>query len=362
MFLQIIQFLEVLIIVQSSIFVLYLMFSPSTKQTSNRLLSAFLGIVIFHMVANLLIYQNIHVLNVLSTSLRFLTGPVLYWYTLTVISEKKVRFGSREILHLIPFFWNLLFVSFGLFAPRILIVIGVNLSVIIYMYVAYQRVKSYQQMVEQTRSIDSKTSLQWLQYLFIVLSIITVFDVLNNMLFRADFWPLMPMVSVEIVLLYYLVNSMVYKGLRQPTLFSGLSDEEYAISIEKKEKYAASTVSGAELECYKRELEHLMERKKPYLDPDLTLNSLAKQMSVSTKVLSQVINAMFNKNFSEYINHYRVREFLQIFEESEDQKLTILEVLFDVGFNSKSSFYKAFKLITHQTPKEYLKGKTKQLS
>jgi len=95
--------------------------------------------------------------------------------------------------------------------------------------------------------------------------------------------------------------------------------------------------------------EHL-SKNKPFLEPDLTLNELAEQMQISSRQLSTLINIELGKSFFDLINGYRIEEAKRILKESQDSKLTVLEVMYDVGFNSKSSFNTAFKKYTGTTP------------
>ena len=98
-----------------------------------------------------------------------------------------------------------------------------------------------------------------------------------------------------------------------------------------------------------------MQKDKLFLNPDLSLDTLAAKLDVTSKKLSQTINETFNQNFFEYINTYRIEEAKQIFENTSDSRLTVLEVMYDCGFNSKSSFNTIFKAKTGITPSEYKK-------
>ncbi|CAM1370488.1 helix-turn-helix domain-containing protein [Tenacibaculum xiamenense] len=97
-----------------------------------------------------------------------------------------------------------------------------------------------------------------------------------------------------------------------------------------------------------------MEIEKLFLNNELTLTELAKNLEVKSNHLSQVINERENKNFYNYINTLRVNEFLQIHKAPENKNLTILAMALNCGFKSKSTFNKHFKLITGKTPKDYI--------
>jgi AraC-like DNA-binding protein len=98
-----------------------------------------------------------------------------------------------------------------------------------------------------------------------------------------------------------------------------------------------------------------MEIEKPYLIPSITINELAKKLLIQSRHLSQVTNESLKQSFFDFINSYRVEEAKQIMLDSSSGKRTILQVLFGVGFNSKSAFNSAFKKHTRMIPTEFKK-------
>ena len=122
-----------------------------------------------------------------------------------------------------------------------------------------------------------------------------------------------------------------------------------------KRKYKKSLLDKDLLEQYKSQLEQLMSNKKPFLDPNLTLRSLAQIMEIPPNHLSQLLNEGFDKNFAEYINSYRVETFKAKAADPAQQHLTILALAYDSGFNSKTVFNTFFKKMTGKTPKAYWK-------
>ncbi len=102
----------------------------------------------------------------------------------------------------------------------------------------------------------------------------------------------------------------------------------------------------------KTALEKHMETAKPFLDPLIKLDDLAAQMTWQRHELSAVINRGFGKNFFDFINSYRVREFIAQ-KQKAARPLGTLELAYAVGFNSKSAFNRAFKKETGESPKNY---------
>ncbi len=106
----------------------------------------------------------------------------------------------------------------------------------------------------------------------------------------------------------------------------------------------------------KGKLLDLIATEKPFLNPDLSLRSLAEQLGIHANQLSWLLNAGFGKNFNEFINHYRLEAFKQMARLPEHAHLTIMAMAYDCGFNSKTVFNTTFKKETGLTPKQFLNG------
>jgi AraC-like DNA-binding protein len=82
---------------------------------------------------------------------------------------------------------------------------------------------------------------------------------------------------------------------------------------------------------------------------------LAQKLKTNTSVLSATINSNFGKNFNDFVNEYRVKEFKKQIKLPQNQNYTLLAVAFDCGFNSKATFNRAFKKFTGQSPSRFEK-------
>jgi AraC-like DNA-binding protein len=102
-------------------------------------------------------------------------------------------------------------------------------------------------------------------------------------------------------------------------------------------------------------LNELMESEKPYRHPDLSVSHLAEMLGTRPHVLSRVINDHFHKNFRDFVNTYRVEEFISLANNQQYKHYTFLALAQEVGFNSKSTFNLAFKKLTRQNPRAYFK-------
>jgi len=121
-------------------------------------------------------------------------------------------------------------------------------------------------------------------------------------------------------------------------------------------KYKQSLLSDDEVKRYSADLEQIMTDYKLYLNPDLSLKDLASYLELPANYASQLLNQGFNKNFSEYINTFRLNDFKERVLLKENSGLTIMAVAYDSGFNSKTVFNTFFKKTEGVTPNTYLKN------
>ena len=117
-------------------------------------------------------------------------------------------------------------------------------------------------------------------------------------------------------------------------------------------KYAQSNLSKEEADKINRNLIDYLNNNEVYLEPDLSIQRLAKLIGTKPNYLSQVINQYYNKHFRDFINSYRIEKAKELLQNTD---LIIEAIAYDTGFNSTSTFYTAFKKETGMTPKQFRK-------
>lgn len=100
-------------------------------------------------------------------------------------------------------------------------------------------------------------------------------------------------------------------------------------------------------------LRHQMKINRFYLDEELSLNSLAKELGISIHELSKIINTGLRKNFNDFVNEFRIQDVTRKMRDPAYDRLTLLGIAYDCGFNSKTTFNRAFKQIAGKSPAEY---------
>ncbi|QJQ97559.1 AraC family transcriptional regulator [Halomonas sp. PGE1] len=149
---------------------------------------------------------------------------------------------------------------------------------------------------------------------------------------------------------FLFINYLLIHALRQPGIFSGLSAEE--VQLAESEAPGRAALVSAENAALLRHLDRHMAEARPYLDANLSVDQLARQLGVPSRELSRAINEGLGKNFFELVSDYRIAEARRQLEAAE-AGTTILQVMYDSGFNSKSVFNTAFKKATGMTPSAY---------
>jgi AraC-like DNA-binding protein len=283
----------------------------------------------------------------------FLTGPFIYFYVNSFLKKKDV-FDYRISGHFLPFTGAVLFLliyytnldNFVIWKSIIdlydtVLILAHNL---VYIVLSLLSMKSttislrgfYKNILISSHNI-------WLQVLLIGFIVIWIVD-LNSfalyMIVKRPGWCAYT-VSIYALVAFIFINTIMFFLLFKPDVYCIIA------------KYKNNKLTEPDKSEYQQKLVSYMESHKPYLNPEITLESLAGEIGVNPRILSQIINETFKKNFKSYILEYRIRESMQLLADSKYRKLTVLEILYQVGFNSKSAFNNQFKLYTRLTPLEY---------
>ena len=157
---------------------------------------------------------------------------------------------------------------------------------------------------------------------------------------------------VSDLLFFCLIYSISMAQWRYPKLF--IIDELISISANEKEIKTKSELFDSDTR--KSLLDNVlgfMNDKQPYLDNDLTLDTLAKSIGLSSHHLSEILNKQANKNFYQFVNEYRIKFICERIVVEPNSK--ILDLAMAAGFSSKSTFNAVFKQMKGVTPSQYRK-------
>jgi len=147
--------------------------------------------------------------------------------------------------------------------------------------------------------------------------------------------------DIEAVIFSLAVYAMLYAELR----FGVITRSHHAGSVERV----------SQDDPMLQRLRRAMEVERLYLDPSLSLPSLAKALKLSRQHVSKLLNAGIGASFNDYVNRLRVEEVRRLLALPDGASRKIGQLGFDCGFNSSSVFYAAFRKFTGKTPSEYVK-------
>ncbi len=129
---------------------------------------------------------------------------------------------------------------------------------------------------------------------------------------------------------------------------------EYLLIIRleaERVRYVRSQIHNLNADLIVKQLQEIMRTKKAYRNENISLKALAAELSITPHQLSEIINSRLNTSFYMMVNEYRIMEARDLLIRLPER--TILAVAYDVGFNSSSAFYNAFKQIVGVTPTHY---------
>jgi len=360
-----------LIVFQFLFFGIYLITYKKGKPISNLLFATFLFANALVFLNNIFYYYQSGIMKLsphlfeVGSSFMFLVPPALYFYTISILYY-DFKFAKVHLIHLIPFILDFIFVSFKFHfhnsdLKRELLVMGsvytetefwirsnvLHFLVFGYIIAALIAIRKYRMKILNTFSYKERIGMSWLSSILIWYFLIEFIYTTKHLVFLAvgHYYEIL----IAIAKCSYLAFSVfvVYKGLKQPEIFNGIEENG------KKQKYKKYLLAESQREYYLQKLLAYMEAEKPYLNPFLSMPELAEKIPMTPHYLSQIINDSLNKNFFDFINSYRIRESQKLLMDMSNHKRTILNILYETGFNSKSVFNESFKKHTGMTPSEF---------
>lgn len=344
---------------QALFFGIYLYFSPSENKIQKRSLAFFILILSYNGFETLNwsseLGRYLFIFDIFPYVLVFGLGPSIYLYVRSFRTAITITKPWRHYL----FVWVAFFIRSGLlillliqakgglFFPFLHPVAGWSaaiaepLSVIVFTVYWIFAIREYRQLLPEEKSLAGK----WLKTLLIlmgILSFLWICTVVSPFIFNiAD--EKYYVIEVALVIFIYWIGYTGY--LRTRIIY---------ITQQKKTQSYFDNLSTAEIEDCMAALQKAMETDKLYLDPELTITSLATHIGVNPKTLSAVLNQGLQKGFSEYVNAWRVEAVKQMILDPGKRHMTITGMAYDCGFNSQPTFQRAFKTVTGKTPRDFM--------
>lgn len=318
----------------------------------------------------------------------FLLPPVLYFYFKTLL-DKSFQFSKKDYIHFIPAAIYLIYSIVIFFTDKVIFneyyfyadskdkdfstwyqIAGlISLS-----YYLIESLKTYykyktitQNMVSFADSVMFNWAKRFLVAFLLLIAIRIAFFIVNPEWdeFGKKFWYYV----CFSILFYYMSISGYTNSILSATsfrdsplnfdadlIFEADNHNEIGlpISIPVNDNLTEDKNEIPDFDLWKEKIETLMLVDKMYENPELVISDLSNVLETHSKKISQVINQGFNMNFNDFVNLYRIKAVIQKIEEGEHTIQTLLSLAFECGFNSKSTFNRAFKRSTSLSPKEYI--------
>ena len=349
---------------------------PDKKRGSGILLNIFLLSIAVSTGCLLLLWNDavrtfqffdIYLLPYFLCSALLLKGPTLYLYV-CAITQHSFRFRRHHLLHFLPVamcaMWLLSFQlnSYDLRfavegnAERVSLVNSVwyfvKLVPLVYVVIAIFVLRSYLTELKNQYSYFSPTEPSWL----IILTLSFLFSWSLTFVIHVVAQFVGPAVAdrfgiIENYVTFILINALfIYSVVFAHQLLTTKVVVEIA-----KDKIEEKLTSSAILKVQKG-----MEIDKLFLKHNLNIDQFSKRIELPVKEVSAVINKHYETNFFEFMNKYRVEEAKRLLSDPEYANVTILDILLQAGFNSKSAFHRFFNRLVGVSPTEFRKLNQRQ--
>lgn len=164
-------------------------------------------------------------------------------------------------------------------------------------------------------------------------------------------------IGLIVVLVFLLILGIQYK--QKICAFRELVHKNQELirnESNSERKYEKSNLQNEEMEKLVLNVKTKMNEEKVFLNPGININELSKELNTNSKYLSQAINSIYNVNFNNFVNQYRIKEAQKLLSDKEKNILSIEGIATSVGFNSKATFNTAFRKYTGVTPSFYKKS------
>ncbi|NER12113.1 helix-turn-helix domain-containing protein [Leptobacterium flavescens] len=225
------------------------------------------------------------------------------------------------------------------------------ISISAYLFISNRLLNYYKKNEEQELSFN-QTIIKYVEIMLICLWVYMIFWLLGIIERFVIKLPIDIRMIWDISCLIFGIQIYIvgFYNLKHPEVFKIRFPSKNGDMSKRKNKLDENEISKIQ-----NLVDVFFKEEKGYRRPELSLAILANEINTTTNKLSWVLNNIYKKTFYELVNEYRVEDFSQRINENAHKEFTLISIAYEVGFNSKSTFYKAFKEVKKITPSEYIK-------
>ncbi|KIC62187.1 helix-turn-helix domain-containing protein [Chryseobacterium taiwanense] len=366
-------FLEVIAAIAvfvSLLLAVFLLTAKTERKLENRLFAAFLIINAIDISGLFMhLFTDSYNLKAFKISAYLLVMPLFYLYV-NAVCYSDFTLKRKHLLHLIPFIIANLILVPRLFlaegaakesffkemwhSPEMFIYQAIaELQYFFYIIAVFLILKKYKKIYLENYTNPNTLLYKWLSQLTMIFLFIHLCIIIKNIVRYTQDRDLFIWLNIVAGIVFLLTACwFILKALNYPELFRRIDStlqptDNFTEALEIENK--TDEIKSFQIQ----QLKNFMAEKEPFLNPSLTIQELAGQVNIPVRELSVLINHHINQHFFDFVNEYRVKKAMTILKDSTKKDLTVLEILYEVGFNSKSSFHTYFKKYTNQTPTEF---------
>ncbi len=292
----------------------------------------------------------------------FTYGPLIYIY---VNLESTKSINRKELIHFIPFIIAFLVcIPFYLYSSDLksnlflngfpkkssypLILQSLSLLSIVHLFLYSYLIFKRRTVFNEFVLIKNWVTVLSIGLLGIAFSYLTYIFLSKLGILKLE-WDYMISFAMSLFIILITIVSYI-----KPQIFNDLKPFFSKKNADEVLKYKNSPIDNSMSAELAIQLQKTMVANSLWRKNDLRLEDLAQKLELPKHYVSQVINEQFNMNFFEFVNNYRIEEAKTLIE--QDTKSTLIEIAYQVGFNNKVSFGKAFKNNTNLSPLEFKKS------
>ena len=234
-------------------------------------------------------------------------------------------------------------------------------QLIIYFYIIFSYLRKVKRYIFNTYSKADLSSKVWIPrfitfigILIIIAIVCSTFDLFGG--FRLFY--LINVVAMSFLLYSELQIVHAVRNNKAPTLELVTATEADFITTEVNRQQRTDNYQEEDIEQlqqYAQQVEEYLSDSEAYVNPQLSLNDIAKATGISSKNLSRSINSVLRKNFFDLVNGYRVEKSKALLLAKKEKGLTLETIAEQCGFNSQVTFCNVFKKALGMTTTQWLK-------
>lgn len=351
-------------------FVLLLSFVKSIKRAANRFLALALLVMILWMsrilAIDIRLETDLRHWDRLPMQFLMALGPLIYFYVLK-LTRPEYKFGWKDLLHFSPLLLEqgalVLEIKesertgaatyatsiFHLLNPVLQLLIFI--SIIIYLYRSYKLIQIFYRRLQPVLMDRSRLEFRWLCRLLGATALLWLLWIIYA---AVDYLGYHTQLGIHVYYPFYIFFVAIIIWTATAAFL-----RPQAGMMEQLPRMVKPS-PAAELREKGAWLKKAMETNLYYQDPELSVNSLAEKLSLPSRELSQIINTVLKKNFNDFVNEYRVGDVARKIQDPAYDRMTLLGIAWEAGFNSKSTFNRIFKQMTGKSPVEYKQALKKE--